>query len=87
MRRLAIMVSVLAAVTGTGIPTATPEQPPAAVSLQNKLFEPKDLTIQAGEQVTWTNNDGVDHTVTDDNDGFDSNPSCGETLGYCMEPN
>ena len=37
-------------------------------------FDPSSLTIHLGENVTWTNNAGVDHTVVSDNsaDPFNS---------------
>jgi YVTN family beta-propeller protein len=33
----------------------------AGVSISNFAFAPKDLTIEAGETVTWTNDDGAPH--------------------------
>jgi plastocyanin len=35
-------------------------------------FSPSTLTVTAGTTVTWTNKDGVPHTVTSDNGLFDS---------------
>jgi plastocyanin len=37
-------------------------------------FSPNALTIHVGQNVTWTNNAGTDHTVTSDNstNGFNS---------------
>lgn len=40
-----------------------------AISLQNFAFTPADIDIKAGTTVTWTNLDGVAHTVTGDNGG------------------
>ncbi len=34
-------------------------------------FEPAEITIQAGESVTWTNQDAMLHTVTSGNPGDD----------------
>jgi plastocyanin len=47
---------------------------PAAnsVSIVNMSFSPATLTVTAGTNVTWTNNDGMTHTVTADDDSFDS---------------
>jgi len=41
---------------------------------QNFAFEPSSLTVHAGDNVTWVNNAGVDHTVVSDNstDAFNS---------------
>ena len=35
----------------------------AEVGMQNVQFDPADVTIKAGETVTWTNNEGVPHDV------------------------
>jgi plastocyanin len=54
--------------SGTGNP------PPAAnsVSIVNMAFSPASLTVTAGTTVTWTNNDGMTHTVTANDNSFDS---------------
>jgi plastocyanin len=44
----------------------------AAVSIANFAFNPADLTVKAGDSVTWTNNDSAPHTVTSDSGAFDS---------------
>lgn len=36
---------------------------PAAVSIDNFAFTPRDLTIAVGQTVTWVNHDDVPHTV------------------------
>jgi plastocyanin len=43
-------------------------QTPAAgsVEIKNMMFTPSQITVQKGAKVTWTNNDNVAHTVTDD---------------------
>jgi len=43
-----------------------------AVAISNFAFSPAELGIKAGDKVTWTNNDSVQHTVTGDNAEFDS---------------
>ena len=35
----------------------------AEVGMRNIQFDPADVTIAAGETVTWTNNEGVPHDV------------------------
>ncbi len=45
------------------------------VSIANYAYAPAAIKIKKGTKVTWTNKDGVGHTVTSDNDSkevFDS---------------
>jgi plastocyanin len=43
-----------------------------AVSIAGFAFEPVDLEVAAGTEVTWTNDDPTPHTVTADSGEFDS---------------
>ena len=43
------------------------------VSIKNFAFSVSTLTVNSGTTVTWTNNDGTTHTVTADDNSFDSN--------------
>lgn len=43
---------------------AAPESPQAQVFLQNFAFAPGELTVTAGTQVVWLNQDGAPHNVT-----------------------
>lgn len=43
-----------------------------SVTMQNMSFSITSLTVKAGTTVTWTNNDNTTHTVTADNDSFNS---------------
>ena len=36
---------------------------PAAIKIDNFSFAPETLTVPAGTQVTWTNQDDIPHTV------------------------
>jgi plastocyanin len=44
-----------------------------AIKMQNIAFDPKAVTVKAGQKVTWTNDDSTDHNVTADSGaGFKS---------------
>ncbi|KAG0043560.1 hypothetical protein BGZ83_011273 [Gryganskiella cystojenkinii] len=36
------------------------------VTIKDFSFQPQEVDIMPGDQVTWTNNDSIDHTVTSD---------------------
>ncbi len=44
----------------------------SSVSIAGIAFNPQTITVTAGTTITWTNNDGVSHTVTSDTSLFDS---------------
>ncbi len=44
----------------------------AAIEIKDFSFNPPSLEVAAGTTVTWTNNDGTGHTVTQDGGGFQS---------------
>lgn len=44
----------------------------ASVNIQNYHFSPSILIVSPGTTVTWTNNDNEPHTVTANNDSWDS---------------
>jgi plastocyanin len=39
------------------------------IVIENSAFSPNELTISAGDNVTWTNNENTPHTVTSDSGG------------------
>jgi plastocyanin len=45
-----------------------------AVAMAGFAFEPATLEVPAGTEVTWTNQDPAQHTVTADDGSFDSGP-------------
>lgn len=54
---------------------ATGPTPPVGgtdVAIENFAFAPRNFSVPTGATVTWTNMDGVSHTVSADNDAFDS---------------
>jgi plastocyanin len=77
---------------GGSTPTPTASGSGNAVTIVNFAFNPQKITVKTGAKVTWTNQDGVQHTVTSA-DGistsanktslFDSgNLSQGQTFSY-----
>lgn len=53
---------------GSGYNTTTPPPvttAPGKVSISGMTFIPSTITVKAGTKITWTNNDGYNHTVTE----------------------
>jgi plastocyanin len=73
--------------SAAGVDPRRPQTSPvgAAVTLKNNTFIPKNLVVRAGADVTWTNEDGAEHSVTADDGSFDSHPACGTDNGACLE--
>lgn len=51
---------------------ANTNQNATTVTIKNFAFTPANLTVKAGSTVQWTNMDTTDHTVTSDNNLFNS---------------
>lgn len=49
---------------GTDPGNGTTENGPATVSMTQSQFDPRNSNVDTGATVTWTNDSGVDHTVT-----------------------
>lgn len=62
----------LAAASPVALAATTARAATHAVSIEGFAFNPANLTIAAGDIVTFTNNDGAPHTATADNGGFDT---------------
>jgi plastocyanin len=55
----------------------------AQVVMKDIAFDPQTITINAGESVTWMNEDSVSHTVVADNGEFESGQlGQGETFSF-----
>lgn len=69
-------------VTTTSAPvTTTPA--PVSVAIKSSTFTPDIVEVSKGTTVTWTNDDGVPHTVTSVSGAFDSgNIDPGKTYSY-----
>ncbi|WP_424357895.1 cupredoxin domain-containing protein [Methanocella sp. MCL-LM] len=63
---------------------ATAQAATMAVDMKNNMFTPQEITIQAGDTVTWTNQDQAKHDV---NFGDFKSPllSKGETYSHTFE--
>lgn len=44
----------------------------ASVAIAGFAFSPNTVTVNVGDTVTWTNNDGASHTATADGGSFDT---------------
>jgi plastocyanin len=53
-------------------PEAATNNALGSVSISNFAFQPEAIQIQAGTEVTWSNDDPAPHTVTSLDDAFDS---------------
>jgi plastocyanin len=53
------------------------------VWIQNMVFTPSSITVKEGTTITWTNQDGINHTVTSDSGLFNSGPlGTGKTFAF-----
>ena len=69
--RATLSLAVVAAAVIVGTAGAATAQT-AQVTMPAKLFAPRDLDVLVGTTVTWRNVDKTTHTVTEDEDEFDS---------------
>ena len=47
------------------------------ISIHDTRFDPDFVSVATGDTVTWVNDDDISHTVTSDDDVFDSRQTCG----------
>jgi plastocyanin len=57
-----------------GAPLVRQEAAGDAVAIEGFAFDPQTIEVPTGTEVTWTNADPEAHTVTADDDSFDSGP-------------
>ncbi|MGH2548380.1 MAG: plastocyanin/azurin family copper-binding protein [Thermomicrobiales bacterium] len=73
----------------TPSPIASPvavDAPKAIVHIDRFAFKPRDIEINAGTRVVWSNDDGAAHTVTADDKSFDSGQlTFSEKFGHTFE--
>lgn len=62
---ITIIRSMLAGMVVAALATVAIAQAPGfGVTIDNFTFTPQQLTVKAGDTVTWTNHDDIPHTVT-----------------------
>jgi plastocyanin len=69
------LVAVVLTMVGVGVGAFTSSPARAAdttVSIENFAFSPAAISVQAGDTVTWVNNDTVAHTATATDGSFDT---------------
>ena len=78
-----VVAGLACAALAAGMPVLAAEPGGAAggsrrgVSIEQRQFLPRELTVSVGDEVTWTHRDGDQvHSVTADDGSFDSNPLC-----------
>jgi plastocyanin len=73
--------------TTIAAPTTSGAGTPAsgtAVAIDNFAFSPATLNVKVGQQVTWTNQQDVAHTVTADGGAFDHPMPSGATFSFAF---
>jgi len=82
MPAFALVLALAATAIGSlGIVATSMASSEVAVSIVARAYQPPQLTIEAGQTVTWTNHGFTPHTVTALAGQFDSGPlSVGETF-------
>lgn len=63
MARLFLLVAVIAAGCGGSGESSTPVATTEVTMAKSYRFDPKVIEIEAGQTVTWTNEDNFTHTV------------------------
>jgi len=86
------MVLVLFACAPKAVVSATATSAPVASGNETKItisgfaFDPATITIKVGETVTWTNQDGVVHTVAAEDKSWSSdNLGKGSSYSHAFE--
>ncbi|HEY6607824.1 MAG TPA: cupredoxin family copper-binding protein [Candidatus Limnocylindria bacterium] len=75
MSRIAARLPLLLVIAGGAllvVPIGPTRAATHAVTIADFAFGPQELTITAGDTVTWTNEDAMVHTATSVNGAFDS---------------
>lgn len=73
--------------TVSSTPTPTPTSGAGAVNIVDNAFQPPELTVAVGTKVVWTQTGSQPHTVTADDNSFDSSPNCPTNITSCLKTN
>lgn len=94
---LALFIAACSSSAATSAPSVAPATAPSsaapasaepggatgsAVSIEDFKFTPAAMTAKAGQEITWTNNGGVAHTVTFDDGPDGGSLSAGATFKH-----
>ena len=66
LRLVVVSAGLIMMATFTSLRSSAAENPPVAIKIDNFSFGPQTLTVAAGTEVTWTNQDDIPHTVVSD---------------------
>lgn len=70
----------------TSTPGETPLSGEATVTIDSYSYNPQSITVKTGTEVIWENEQSVTHTVTSEEDVFDSGDiGQGESYSYTFE--
>jgi plastocyanin len=69
---VALIALVFGLVAVSGAPRRRDGDASANVSMKGFEFQPKQITVKAGTTVTWKNDESASHTVTADDESFES---------------
>ena len=77
--RFLMIVAVLLVIVSTSNSCTKKSDMPGAneVFIQGSAFSPATITVKANTTITWTNKDGIPHTVTSNTGIFESNSISG----------
>ena len=70
------------AIRTTGLPALAGEV--VEIKISDLAFIPASVTVHTGDRISWLNDDFLDHTVTDNDNGFDEQIAAGKTLIMTM---
>src|SRR3954468_14222149 len=88
MRRRRFAALVVALVFGSLLLAAPASAATVNVTIQNFAFTPNPVQVQAGDTVTWTNNQPNEpHTVTADDGSFSLALNPGESVSHTFTKN